>query len=91
MTRVLLTGFEPFGGETVNPSWVAVQAVARAWSGPELVGRAQYRFGSRWFALGGLDAGLVTWPVAGLDAAQRRLIHGNGAWVSLELGVGASF
>ena len=35
MTRVLLTGFEPFGGETVNPSWVAVQAVAREWSGPE--------------------------------------------------------
>jgi pyroglutamyl-peptidase len=35
MTRVLLTGFEPFGGETVNPSWVAVQAVARNWSGPE--------------------------------------------------------
>jgi pyroglutamyl-peptidase len=35
MTRVLLTGFEPFGGETMNPSWVAVQAVAREWSGPE--------------------------------------------------------
>ena len=37
MTRVLLTGFEPFGGETVNPSWVAVQAVAREWSGPEQI------------------------------------------------------
>ena len=34
---VLLTGFEPFGGETVNPSWVAVQAVAREWSGPEQI------------------------------------------------------
>lgn len=22
---VLITGFEPFGGETVNPSWEAVQ------------------------------------------------------------------
>ncbi len=28
MARVLLTGFEPFGGESVNPSWQAVQAVA---------------------------------------------------------------
>lgn len=37
MARVLLTGFEPFGGETTNPSWVAVQAVAREWSGPEQI------------------------------------------------------
>ncbi|MFJ9178539.1 pyroglutamyl-peptidase I [Streptomyces sp. NPDC102360] len=30
MTRVLLTGFEPFGGESVNPSWEAARAVAAA-------------------------------------------------------------
>lgn len=30
MARVLLTGFEPFGGEAVNPSWQAAQAVAAA-------------------------------------------------------------
>jgi len=30
MTRVLLTGFEPFGGGTTNPSWQAVTAVAAA-------------------------------------------------------------
>ncbi|MGY0491584.1 pyroglutamyl-peptidase I [Streptomyces sp. WG-D5] len=30
MTRVLLTGFEPFGGESVNPSWRAAEAVAAA-------------------------------------------------------------
>ena len=30
MTRVLLTGFEPFGGERVNPSWQAVSLVAAA-------------------------------------------------------------
>ena len=24
MTRVLVTGFDPFGGETVNPAWEAV-------------------------------------------------------------------
>ncbi|MFJ9040204.1 pyroglutamyl-peptidase I [Streptomyces sp. NPDC102406] len=30
MTRVLLTGFEPFGGESVNPSWQAAERVAAA-------------------------------------------------------------
>ncbi|MFI7011462.1 pyroglutamyl-peptidase I [Streptomyces sp. NPDC050145] len=30
MTRVLLTGFEPFGGEAVNPSWQAASLVAAA-------------------------------------------------------------
>ncbi|MFD7107874.1 pyroglutamyl-peptidase I [Streptomyces celluloflavus] len=28
MARVLLTGFEPFDGESVNPSWLAVRAAA---------------------------------------------------------------
>lgn len=28
MTRVLFTGFEPFGGESVNPSWEAVALAA---------------------------------------------------------------
>jgi len=28
MTRVLVTAFEPFGGETVNPSQQAVQALS---------------------------------------------------------------
>jgi pyroglutamyl-peptidase len=31
--RILLTGFEPFGGETTNPSWTTVQAVRDAWTG----------------------------------------------------------
>ncbi|MEV3858310.1 pyroglutamyl-peptidase I [Streptomyces sp. NPDC050095] len=30
MTRVLLTGFEPFGGESVNPSWQTAELVAAA-------------------------------------------------------------
>lgn len=30
--RLLITGFEPFGGETVNPSWQAVEAL------PEQIG-----------------------------------------------------
>lgn len=32
---ILMTGFAPFGGESVNPSWQAVQRVATAWDGPE--------------------------------------------------------
>ena len=32
MKRLLITGFEPFGGETVNPSWEAVRRL------PETVG-----------------------------------------------------
>jgi pyroglutamyl-peptidase len=34
-TTVLLTGFEPFGGQTINPSWSAVQEVRRTWAGSE--------------------------------------------------------
>lgn len=33
---VLLTGFEPFEHQSVNASWLAVEAVAKAWSGPRL-------------------------------------------------------
>lgn len=33
MTRVLLTGFEPFAGGLVNPSWDAVEVVAATWRG----------------------------------------------------------
>ena len=32
MPTVLLTGFEPFGGETTNPSWTTVQAVRDEWA-----------------------------------------------------------
>jgi pyroglutamyl-peptidase len=35
MTTVLLTGFEPFGGDAVNPSGDAVRAVADGWEGAE--------------------------------------------------------
>ncbi|MGI6879471.1 pyroglutamyl-peptidase I [Microbacterium sp. gxy059] len=34
-TTVLLTGFEPFGGDDRNPSAEAVDAVAARWAGPE--------------------------------------------------------
>lgn len=34
MLRILLTGFEPFGGQTLNPSW----EVARALDGAQVVG-----------------------------------------------------
>ena len=35
MTTVLLTGFEPFGGDASNPSGEAVRLVAERWDGPE--------------------------------------------------------
>ncbi|WFR67786.1 pyroglutamyl-peptidase I [Curtobacterium flaccumfaciens] len=31
---VLLTAFEPFGGDAVNPSWEAAQRLAETWDGP---------------------------------------------------------
>ena len=33
MKRLLITGFAPFGGDAINPSWQAVQAL------PEIVGQ----------------------------------------------------
>lgn len=35
MTKILVTGFEPFGGEKINPAWEAVKAL------PETIGGAQ--------------------------------------------------
>lgn len=32
MKRLLITGFEPFGGETINPSWDAIERL------PEIIG-----------------------------------------------------
>ena len=37
MTTVLLTGFEPFGGDAVNPSGEAVHRVASRWEGPGML------------------------------------------------------
>ena len=39
MKRLLITGFEPFGGDRVNPSWQAVQALPDTVGGWELVKR----------------------------------------------------
>lgn len=42
MTRtVLLTGFAPFDGQQENASWLAVQQVARTWTGPDVLAAAQ--------------------------------------------------
>lgn len=35
MTSILLTGFEPFDGESINPSWQAVLRAQALWDGPE--------------------------------------------------------
>ena len=37
MTSILLTGFEPFDGETINPSWQAVLRAQAVCDGPELL------------------------------------------------------
>ncbi|MDE2246457.1 MAG: pyroglutamyl-peptidase I [Xanthomonadaceae bacterium] len=57
--RVLLTGFEPFGGETVNPSWEAVRALrGRRIAGHRIaVARLPTAFGD---ALAALDAALAS-------------------------------
>ncbi|MEO6926544.1 MAG: pyroglutamyl-peptidase I [Rhodanobacter sp.] len=40
LPRILLTGFDPFGGETVNPSWEAVRALhGRRVGGHQIVAR----------------------------------------------------
>ncbi|MBB5634098.1 pyroglutamyl-peptidase [Cryobacterium mesophilum] len=37
MTTVLLTGFDPFGGDDHNSSWDAVQLVAREWATEDIL------------------------------------------------------
>lgn len=40
LPRILLTGFDPFGGETINPSWEAVRALdGRRLGGHRIVAR----------------------------------------------------
>ena len=35
--RILATGFEPFGGEEVNPSWMAVVRLSEDVKGAEII------------------------------------------------------
>ena len=48
MARVLLTGFEPFAGAPVNPSWDAVERVGAEWAGAAdlVVRRLPVEFGA---------------------------------------------
>ena len=66
-------------------------AVSGIWGGPELVGRAQYDFSSRWFAQASVDSGVVTWPVSGLLNNDRRLVDSGGVWIASGLALGALF
>ena len=49
--KVLITGFDPFGGETINPAWEAVKAIKNEIAGAQIfkmqisVGQAGGRFG----------------------------------------------
>mgnify|MGYP000782437959 FL=1 len=35
--KVLITGFDPFGGEAINPAWEAVNALPREIDGIEII------------------------------------------------------
>ena len=35
--KILVTGFTPFGGETINPSWAAVRALDDSIAGADTV------------------------------------------------------
>ena len=37
MKKILITGFEPFGGETINPSWEAVKLIPDIINGAEMI------------------------------------------------------
>jgi pyroglutamyl-peptidase len=37
MKKLLITGFEPFGGETMNPSWEAVNSLPKETGGYEII------------------------------------------------------
>jgi hypothetical protein len=76
---------------TVTAAHAAGHLVTGVWSGPELVARVHYELSERWFALAGIDSGIVTLPVAGLVDGQQRLVDSGGAWVSASLALGALF
>ncbi len=37
MTKILVTGFEPFGGEKINPAWEAVKALPQSIGGVQVI------------------------------------------------------
>jgi hypothetical protein len=63
-------------------------AVSGMWAGPELMARVRYGLGSRWFALGSVDAGFASASVAGLVNGEQRAIDTGGAWLSSMLAAG---
>lgn len=48
MKRILMTGFEPFGGQKINPSWQAVQGV----TAPEGIELLKRELPVRWYETG---------------------------------------
>lgn len=76
---------------TVSVANATGHSVSGVWGGPALVARAGYDVSPDWSLAATLDAGVVTWPVAGLVNGERRLIDSGGGWVSGALTLGTIF
>lgn len=63
MTTVLLTGFEPFAGDTANPSGDSVRRIAASWRGP-----------GGWGGLGRLVTAVLPVTFEGAASRMRELI-----------------
>ena len=73
MKHLIITGFDPFGGETVNPSWEAVRRL------PDAVG--DYRLTKLQIPTVFALAAETVLAAAAADAprCRRRRVHGRGS------------
>lgn len=74
VTRILLTGFEPFAGAPSNPSWDAVRIVGETWSGAAetVTARLPVEFGGAADALASLVGRHTPDAVVAVGVAEGR-------------------